>query len=174
MSGENLQGGKGTGPRRGYDGASSRRAGVRSEYWQAQQNRAAQRRKAQAEKLEEPAVSVETVVDPTAPITVTKGEIQLGQAFLRDARKTVAIRRVSLQQVVAEMEFPYKRLLCTRVGGAEILVARAGREMDDLESIEVVKEVGPDGITREFLKCNFTPTPKNSGQVFLDGFRKGL
>jgi hypothetical protein len=136
------------------------------------------REKTQAESPEPAATKVvvvpaEKATDPEA-ITVTKGEIQLGQAFLRDARKTVAIRGVSLQQVVAEMEFPYKRLLCTRVGGAEILVARARREMDDLESIEVINEVGPDGITRELLKCNFAPIPKNSGQAFLDDFRKGI
>jgi hypothetical protein len=121
---------------------------------------------------EEVAAPAETIVGPDAPVTIAKGGIQLGQAFLRDARKSAVIRGVSLQQVVAEMEFPYKRVLCTRVGGAEILVARAGREMDDLESIDVVREKSPDGIIRERLKCNFTP--QTPGQIVLDEFRKGI
>jgi hypothetical protein len=125
----------------------------------------------------EPTVPPEVVVapaeiatDPDAPITITRGGIELGQAFLRKARKEATLRKVRVQQVIAAMEDPYIKTLCIRVGGAGILVERAGRKMEDLESVDVLRKKAPDGTIRELLRCNYSP--ENSGQSFLDEFRK--
>jgi hypothetical protein len=152
--------------------SSERTAVARSVDWQAQRNRAARRRKAVAAGNVEPVMPVETVAVPNEQIIIDRGEIEIGEAFLRDARKSASIRGVSIHQVVAEMEIPYKKLLSIRVAGAEILAERAGRKMEDLDSIDVIKEKAPDGTTRELLKCNYAP--EHSGQSFLRELRKGL
>jgi hypothetical protein len=76
---------------------------------------------------ENPRKKTEITTTSGLPVTnISKGEIEIGQAFLRDAKKTAEIRGVTLYQVVDEMAFPYTKLLCRSIAGAEILVKQKG------------------------------------------------
>jgi len=110
---------------------------------------------------------IATAPEPS-PIIVTRGEIDIGEAFLRRAvRQSPGI---SVFDALRQIESSDLRLLCGRVAGAMVQVAKAGRTMAELASIEVVREKTPDG-TRELFKCNYLP--ESPGQALLREFSRG-
>jgi len=112
--------------------------------------------------MPETAPQLKSPVRENQSVTIDRGAIDIGEAFLRKAKEEAELRGVPLRQVVTEIKNSYIRSLCITVRGAEILAEKLGKGIKDIDSIDVIKGRTPDGNPTEYLKPHYSNLPETA------------